>query len=83
MNKVASGLVFRNAFLFAAVVKKKQMELTLRTPYRTHALIQKPYSLISQDSRELLQNPKTLQSWFKTELPELCTCCHLGLSKSS
>lgn len=39
MNKVASGLVFRNTFLFAAaVVKKKQMELTLRTPYRTSAL---------------------------------------------
>lgn len=35
MNKVVSNLGFRSAFLFSNVVKKKQMELTLKTPYRT------------------------------------------------
>ncbi len=34
MNRVTSNLGYRSAFLFANVVKKKQMELTLRTPYR-------------------------------------------------
>lgn len=34
MNRVISNLGYRSAFSFASVVKKKQMELTLRTPYR-------------------------------------------------
>jgi hypothetical protein len=34
MNRVISNLGYRLAFSFASVVKKKQMELTIRTPYR-------------------------------------------------
>ena len=48
-------LMVQPAFCFSA--KKKQIELTLRTPYRTHTLIQKPSSKTSQASPK--SSPKT------------------------
>lgn len=37
MNRVVN-LAFKPSYLFSTVVKKKQMELTLRTPYRNAPL---------------------------------------------
>ena len=39
-NSAAKNMVLQPAFCFSA--KKKQIELTLRTPYRTSTSIQKP-----------------------------------------
>ena len=59
MNKLVNPL-YRSTlhgpqFFFSA--KKKQMELTLRTPYRTTPLTQAPSSKISQDSPD--SSPRT------------------------
>jgi len=48
-------LIMQSAFCFSA--KKKQIELTLRTPYRTHACTQKPSSKTSPAFQRL--SPKT------------------------
>lgn len=64
--------------LFAFSAKKKQIELTLRTPYRTLLTIQAPSFKISPASAR--SSPRTCrQLWSsRTEPPLLCTCCPLG-----
>lgn len=52
-------------FFFSTVAKKKQMELTLRTPYRNSFLTQKPFSANSQAFLVLLLNPNNHQLLFK------------------
>ena len=49
----------RPLYFFSTVAKKKQMELTLRTPYSIHPLTQKLFSAISPDSPGSLPNLKT------------------------
>lgn len=66
------------SFMFST--KKKQMELTIRTPYRKSIIIQIPMPIHSQvlaESSQKLNNP--LLS-FKTELPQLFIFFHLGSS---
>ena len=47
-NSATRSLLLQPAFCFSA--KKKQIELTLRTPYRIKLEIQKPSSRISRAS---------------------------------
>lgn len=82
MNRVINQ-AFKPGYFFSQVVKKKQMELTLRTPYRTCHLIQKQFCQISQGSPELQPVPSNQQWLCRTEPLELCMCCPLGHWKSS
>ena len=66
------------SFMFST--KKKQMELTIRTPYRINIIIQTPTPIHSQDLAESslkLNNPPLS---FKIELPQLFISFHLGTS---
>jgi len=69
MNKLVNPL-FRSTlhgpqFFFSA--KKKQMELTLRTPYRINPSIQEPFSKISQDFPDSSPRTPELSSSFRIE----------------
>ena len=63
------NVVFRQplpmAFMFST--KKKQMELTIKTPYRTSAITQKLSPNHSPDSAELSPKLNNQPSSFKTE----------------
>ena len=82
MNKLVN-FGARPLYFFSSVAKKKQMELTLRTPYSIHWPTQKLSSLISLVSPGLLPNRRTLLWWFRTELLEPCTCYLPDPSKSN
>ena len=60
-------------FMMATIVKKPKMELTLRTPYRTHFLNQKPFSRILTASIESSLKPLMALSSYKTEHLQLFT----------
>ena len=73
MNKLVNPVFkacSRPQFLFST--KKKSIELTLRTPYRTRTLTQAPFSKISQVSAESSQ--RTWERWWssRTARPPPC-----------
>lgn len=73
----------RPLYFFSSVAKKKQMELTLRTPYSILPLIQKLFSTTSPASPGSLPNLKTPLLSSKTELQEPCMSFLLAPSVSS
>lgn len=66
------------SFMFST--KKKQMELTIRTPYRIILITQKPLLTHSQDLAESSPKLNNLPSSFKTEHHQLFTFFLLDIS---
>lgn len=79
------NLAFRQpmpiSFMFST--KKKQMELTIRTPYRKSLPTQKPSPNLSQDSAESLPKLNNPPSSSKTEHLQPFTSSLLDTSDSS
>ena len=69
------------AFMFST--KKKQMELTIKTPYRKSAIIQKLSPNHSPDSAESLQKLNNQPLLSKTEHHPLFIYCLQAISDSS
>lgn len=80
INPALKGVFQQPVFFFSA--KKKQMELTLRTPYSTPFLTQKPSFRTSRASADL--SPRISVQWWSSRIDHLlpCTFCPPAQSNS-